>query len=60
MQKKTHNQSEVYQSTTSNLLESSNKKNIIEAATNPTAIDKKRRLKMNLLLVFITTMDGKL
>ena len=61
MQKKTHNQSEVYQSTTSNLLESSNKKNIIEAAnsniidkaTNQIAIDKKRRLKMNLLLVFI-------
>jgi len=53
MQKKAHNQSEVYQSTTSNLLESSNKKNIIEAATNQTAIDKKRRLKMNLLLVFI-------
>jgi hypothetical protein len=60
MQKKTHNQSEVYQSTTSNLLES-NKKNIIEAAnsniidkaTNQTTIDKKRRLKMNLLLVFI-------
>ena len=60
MQKRMLKQTELYQSTNSNLLEA-NKKSVTEGATmntiektvNQTTLDKKRRLKINLLLIFI-------
>ena len=60
LQKRMLKGTEIYQSTTSNLLEA-NKKNTIEGSSsnalektlNQTNLDKKRRLKMNLLLIFI-------